>query len=155
MGSCISTLDTIFYDVQDEYDVSGVSPRASAATVHASSTKGFMFEQTCYFSMPKGEDVINTRSIIFEPGVRKFLVKCSVHSGYANSSGFYSRLFEVDLRDSRKYEVRTDGSRFDATTHCLIVVDTSTDGEVGRSCDEPYLKEDQSFCEALDLDWLC
>ena len=157
MSSCLSTLDNIGYDIQDEHDASGDSLRDSAAIVEASSSTSvsFLFDYSCFFPIPNGKRTVNTRRIIFEPGIRKIPVTCSVHSGLGQNSAFYRRLFEVDLRDSGLYEVRLEGSRFDATTHCLIVVDVSTDTEVARSCDEPYLKDDpNAFC-SMGVDWLC
>jgi len=157
IGGCTSSFVNTLYDVQDEYDASGGSSRESAAIVEASSSKfnPFLTEYSCFFPVPSGEDVVNARRIILEPGARKFPVRCRVDSGYAQNSAEYSRLFEVDLRESGLYEVRTDGSRFNATTHCLIVVDVSTDTEVARSCDEPFWKDDPNgFC-SMGIDWMC
>ena len=157
IGGCASTLDNILYDVQDEYDASGGWPKESAAIVEATSSafQILLTEHSCFFPVPNGEDVVNARRIIFEPGSRKVPVRCRVSSPYAQNSAEYRRLFEVDLRESGAYEVRTDGSRFDATTHCLIVVDVSTDAEVARSCEEPVWKDDPNgFCK-MGVDWMC
>ena len=157
ISGCMSTLDNVFYNVQDEYDASGGSSRESVAIVEASSSmfNPLLTEYSCFFPVPSGEEVVNARRIIFEPGARKFPVRCRVDSPYAQNNAEYRRLFEVDLRKSGLYEVRTDGSRFNATTHCLIIVDVSTDAEVARSCDEPFWKDDPNgFC-TMGIDWMC
>lgn len=156
ISACTSSLNFL-YDIQDEYDASGGSSREYAAIVEASSSKftPLLTEHLCFFPIPSGEDVVYARRVIFEPGVRKFPVTCRVDSQFAENSAEYRRLFEVDLREPGLYEVRTDGSRFDATTHCLIVIDVATDTEIARSCDEPFWKDDPNFFCQMGIDWMC
>jgi hypothetical protein len=61
LSGCSSTLDNIFYDVQDEYDASGGWSRDPAATVDASSSTFSLLltQYSCFFPVPSGESVLN------------------------------------------------------------------------------------------------
>ena len=156
--STMSTMDNLAYRVQDEYDASAGMSIETAAIIegsYSSMINPLNSGHSCFFAVPSGEDVVNARRLVLEPGIRKIPVRCRVSSPYGQNSAEYRRIFEVDLRQSSLYEVRTDGSRFDATKHCLIVVDVSTDAEVARSCDEPFWKHDPNgFCQA-GIEWMC
>ena len=151
---CAHGFDTVFHNVQDEHDISDNSFKETAAIIEAPSTYNPLTTQrSCFFSVPHNDAFVNTRKIIFNPGAREFVVTCNIDSILTTSGATYSRSFNIDWRDSGRYEIRSDGARINVSKQCLIVVDVSTDSEVARSCDDPDSTFARGICESLGLNW--
>ncbi len=131
LSGCVSSLDRLFYNVQDEYDLSGNLPREETAILEERSSNPFLTQSSCFFNVEDGDDTHNSRRLIVKPGITKFELRCYVDN--INAAARYAEVFRINSDAGHSYGAGIDGNSIDVTKQCLVVTDLTDGAEMARA----------------------